>query len=202
MANKKMQRIGIGFIAIFMILGTVGSLLVVILSIKNSEQDQVRLQEAFGQYQKDDAKQTKELSDKYYPIFKDYADSVAPFEYTSEEVAIKDLKIGEGEKVTKDTEYSAYYIGWNPQGEIFDQSIEKESLKKPILSGGLIEGWREGVIGMKIGGIREITIPAKKAYGEQGSGEKIPPNSPIKFVILAVPQVLPVPMPKILQGLQ
>ncbi len=202
MASKKIQRIGTALIALFMALGTVGSLLVIILGIKNEGQDQIRFQQAFEQYQKDDEKQTRELSEKYYPILKEYVNLVAPFEHTSEDLTIKDLKEGSGAKLEKETEYSAYYIGWNPKGEIFDQSIEKDGLKKPILGSGLIEGWREGVLGMKLGGVREITIPAEKAYGEQGSGDKIPPNSPIKFIVLVVPKVLPVPLPKVLQGLQ
>ena len=41
---------------------------------------------------------------------------------------------------------------------------------------------------MKIGGIRELTIPAAKAYGDKGSGEDIPANTPIKFVVMAIPK--------------
>ena len=48
-------------------------------------------------------------------------------------------------------------------------------------------GWYDGVEGMKIGGVREVTIPAGLAYGETGSGEDIPPNTPIKFLIMAIP---------------
>jgi FKBP-type peptidyl-prolyl cis-trans isomerase len=50
----------------------------------------------------------------------------------------------------------------------------------------MIEGWNQGVLGMKIGGVRELTIPAELAYGETGSG-KIPANSPIKFVLMTIP---------------
>jgi hypothetical protein len=41
--------------------------------------------------------------------------------------------------------------------------------------------------GMKIGGVRELTIPSDKAYGETGSGDNIPPNTPIRFIVMAIP---------------
>ncbi len=45
----------------------------------------------------------------------------------------------------------------------------------------------KGVVGMKIGGVREITIPAAQAYGEAGSGEDIPANTPLKFILMIIP---------------
>ena len=75
---------------------------------------------------------------------------------------------------------------------MFDQSIGEGNLKTPlpIASGlknaGLIEGWKEGMKGMKIGGVRELTIPSDKAYGEQGS-DSIAPNMPLKFLVMAIP---------------
>ena len=50
----------------------------------------------------------------------------------------------------------------------------------------MINGWKEGVIGMKLGGVRELTIPAAKAYGSQSAGDKIPANAPLKFVVMAI----------------
>lgn len=52
----------------------------------------------------------------------------------------------------------------------------------------MIKGWSQGVIGMKIGGVRELTIPYDLAYGETGSGDKIPANTPLKFVIMLIEQ--------------
>ncbi len=50
----------------------------------------------------------------------------------------------------------------------------------------LIPGWAEGVIGMRVGGVREITIPSDLAYKDQGSGNDIPPNTPIKFIVYVI----------------
>ena len=52
-----------------------------------------------------------------------------------------------------------------------------------IGTGSVIKGWEEGVIGMKVGGRRELIIPAEEAYGAKGSGSTIPPNEPIVFVV-------------------
>ena len=104
-------------------------------------------------------------------------------------VQVKDLKVGTGKKLAKDdTDYLAYYVGWCADESIFDSSFDSNdnpSGFKSILdpSVGLIEGWGVGVEGMKIGGIREITIPGELAYGEtmEICGGK---NKPIKFMIM------------------
>ena len=73
-------------------------------------------------------------------------------------------------------------------------------------SAGVIEGWREGIKGMKIGGVRIITIPSEKAYGETGSKdatgkETIPANTPLKFLVMAVPTPAEISMPAYPQSL-
>ena len=52
---------------------------------------------------------------------------------------------------------------------------------------------------MKVGGVRELTIPSDMAYGETGSGEDIPANTPLKFVVMAIPPVEEIPLPQILK---
>ena len=52
---------------------------------------------------------------------------------------------------------------------------------------------------MKIGGVRELTIPSSQAYGETGSGDKIPANTPLKFVVMAIPPVEEIPTPQIIK---
>lgn len=112
-----------------------------------------------------------------------------------------------------DTPMALYYIGWNPDGEVFDSSLAQDALKEPIyhsddaqgfvgLENGidqasLIAGWKDGVKGMKIGGVREITIPSDKAYGPAGSGEQIPPNTPLKFIVMSIPAPDDIPQPEV-----
>ena len=49
---------------------------------------------------------------------------------------------------------------------------------------------------MKIGGVRELTIPADKAYGDKAQGDKIPANSPLKFVVMAIEKPADIPEPE------
>ncbi|HPF30715.1 MAG TPA: FKBP-type peptidyl-prolyl cis-trans isomerase [Candidatus Saccharibacteria bacterium] len=200
MATPKSQRIGIWIIAFVLAAGTLGSFLVMGLSVKNGQVDNERLQEAFNNYQLKVAEQTYELSSKYYVEFKEYASKVSSFDAdTVKELSKVDIKFGDGEEIKEGTDYNAYYIGWNPKGVIFDQSISENSLKEPISSGNMIEGWEEGVIGMKVGGVRELTIPSDKAYGETGKGDDIPANTPLKFIIMIIPKVEEVEIPEVLK---
>jgi FKBP-type peptidyl-prolyl cis-trans isomerase len=200
MATPKKQRIGIWIIAAVMLVGTLGSFAVMVLANQNSKIDQQQQQKLYDEYlkqledqqAKDDAA-AKELSAKYYSAFAQYKDMPAEFDEASvgDTIATKDLKVGDGALIGEGTKYKAYYIGWTPRGKVFDSSIENGSLKTPINTAlmSLIDGWNQGVIGMKVGGVREITIPSDLAYGEEGSGENIAPNTPIKFIIMIIETV-------------
>jgi FKBP-type peptidyl-prolyl cis-trans isomerase len=203
MSTSRSQRVGIWIIAVVLAIGTIGSFFVIILANTNSVKDQAdqqKLQDQYNKlmadYQSKVTAQTKQLSDQYYTSFSSYISEVGSFNADDvKSVTTKDLKEGDGATIDDKTTYSAYYIGWNPEGKIFDQSISGSSLKAPIPGSGLIPGWTAGVKGMKLGGIREITIPADQAYGDKGSGDLIPPHTPIKFIVLAIasPTAIPVP---------
>lgn len=189
--TPKMQRIGILVIAIVMVVGTIGSFLMLILANQNTLNEQAQMakeQQAAAEKQQ---KAAADLSAKYYSTFKPYESRAAEFDASAvgDSVTHEDLVEGDGAVISKDSAYKAYYIGWNPKGKIFDSSINGETLKAPLdLSQmQLISGWYDGVDGMKIGGMREITIPSDKAYGEKGQGDDIPPNTPIKFIVMAIP---------------
>lgn len=196
MSTTRSQRIGIWIIAVVLAIGTIGSFFVVILANNNSAKDQANAQKQYAEYQAKVQAQTDELSSKYYPVLSSFANRVSPFnadEVTS--LTTVDLKEGDGATIDANTTYSAYYIGWNPEGKIFDQSVDGTKLKAPLPGTGLIKGWTEGVKGMKLGGVRELSIPADQAYGDQGSGDLIPPHTPIKFVVLAIPTPPTIPLP-------
>lgn len=214
MATRRSQRVAIWVIAGAMILGTVGGFIAMMVAPGNEAKDKAALDAEMAQwsrlqseYQDKVDAQARELSDKYFSDFSQYASRVATFSADEvKELKTEDLRVGDGEEVKGYTKLAAYYIGWNPSGEIFDGSIDNDKLKAPLyknvsLDNGisqadLIEGWREGLIGMKIGGVRELTIPSEKAYGEQGSGEKVPANTPLKFVVMAVPKLAEIKEPE------
>ena len=211
MATAKSQRIGIWVIAIVMLVGTIGSFAVMILGTKNSNVDQARVKQLTDTYQKEyDVYQGKvsdqatQLSTKYFSEFNQYAGRPAVFDRDSvKTLATADLKAGDGTALTKDSAFTAYYIGWTPNGKVFDGSIDGTKLKAPFTAspGGVITGWTKGVEGMKVGGVRELTIPSDDAYGEKGSGDSIPPNTPLKFVIMVIPTPETIPQPEMPQEL-
>jgi len=197
-SSTKAQRIGIWVIAIVMTIGTIGSFLVIALANDNQKIDQARgtslmseYQAKYSEYSAKVAAQADELSKKYFNDFNQYASLPAAFNKDdAKELAKTDLKVGSGVEIKDGDSFTAYYIGWNPSGEVFDGSIDGNSLKAPFTAqpGSVIKGWSQGVIGMKIGGVRELTIPYDLAYGETGSGDKIPANTPLKFVIMLIEQ--------------
>lgn len=211
MAATKAQRIGIWVIAAFMAIGTIGSFAIIVLANSNGQKDQARLNQLTQDYQKKNAEyqakvaaQAKQLSAEYFATFNQFASRPATFDKGSvAELKKDDLIIGTGADVTKDSTFTAYYIGWTPDGNIFDSSIDKDTLKAPITAqpGGVIKGWTEGVDGMKVGGVRELTIPSALAYGEAGQGASIPGNTPLKFVVMVVPTPEKIPQPDMPQEL-
>jgi FKBP-type peptidyl-prolyl cis-trans isomerase FkpA len=211
MATPKSQRIGIWVIAIVMLVGTIGSFAVMILGTNNNSADQANIKQLTDAYQKEytayQAKvndQATQLSAKYFTEFNQYATQPAVFDRDSvKTLTTTDLKVGDGDVLGKDATFTAYYLGWTPNGKVFDGSIDGTKLKAPITAsaGGVITGWTKGVEGMKVGGVRELTIPSDDAYGEKGSGDTIPPNTPLKFVIMVIPTPETIPQPEMPQAL-
>ncbi|MCA0228752.1 MAG: FKBP-type peptidyl-prolyl cis-trans isomerase [Candidatus Saccharibacteria bacterium] len=213
MATTKVQRYGILAILIVTVIGTIGSFAVLVLGTQNQAKeaaDQQKVvsdyQEKYKEYTAKVTAQGDELSKQYYGTFSPYSSQVAAFDLDGvRELATEDLVVGDGEEITGTTKFAAYYIGWNPKGKVFDQSIDTASnkLKAPLSvatgldAASLIAGWKEGMKGMRINGVRVITIPSDKAYGEQGQGDDIPPNTPLKFVVMAIPAPAEISQPEI-----
>jgi FKBP-type peptidyl-prolyl cis-trans isomerase FkpA len=95
----------------------------------------------------------------------------------------KDLKIGTGATVTASDTITADYTGaLASTGVIFDASADHGGAQTFPLK-EVIAGWTQGIPGMKVGGTRELLIPAALGYGAQGSGSTIPPNSDLVFTV-------------------
>lgn len=94
---------------------------------------------------------------------------------------VEDLKVGEGEEVHSGDYVTIHYLGTLENGQKFDSSYDRgEPFKVRIGVGQVIDGWDMGVVGMKVGGKRKLTIPSELAYGERGVGS-IPANSTLIF---------------------
>jgi peptidylprolyl isomerase len=94
-----------------------------------------------------------------------------------------DLVKGTGATVEAGDTITADYIGaLMKTGVVFDASADHGGAIKFSLS-QVIAGWSQGVPGMKVGGTRRLLIPSSLAYGTQGSGSTIPPNSDLVFDI-------------------
>jgi len=101
------------------------------------------------------------------------------------ELVIEDIHAGEGAEATKGSKVAVHYVGVAfSSGEEFDASWDRG---QPFLftlgKGHVIPGWDTGVLGMKVGGRRKLTIPSAMAYGARGAGAAIRPHEPLVFVV-------------------
>lgn len=96
---------------------------------------------------------------------------------------IEDLTLGEGAEAQPGGLVVAYYHGTlKADGKVFDSAFDRgEPIAFPLT--GVIKGWQDGVPGMKVGGVRRLTIPYALAYGEAGRPPTIPPKADLVFVI-------------------
>ncbi len=97
-------------------------------------------------------------------------------------LSTEDLVVGTGKTVAVTDTVTVHYTGWfATDGSVFDSSVGRgEPITFPL--SGVIQGWQEGIPGMKVGGKRRLVIPADLAYGVNGSGS-IPPNSALVFEV-------------------
>jgi FKBP-type peptidyl-prolyl cis-trans isomerase len=97
----------------------------------------------------------------------------------------KDLVVGEGAEAKKGSTVYVNYVGslWS-NGKEFDSSWKRnEPFLFVIGTGEVIKGWDNGVVGMKVGGRRELRIPSEEGYGKLGNAPKIPKNEALIFVV-------------------
>jgi FKBP-type peptidyl-prolyl cis-trans isomerase len=98
-------------------------------------------------------------------------------------VAIKDVAPGAGPAAKDGDTVSVLYTGKLDDGTVFDSSAKNKNqpLTFTLGKGGVIDGWQQGILGMKKGGKRKLTIPPSLAYGANGVPGKIPPNATLTF---------------------
>lgn len=101
------------------------------------------------------------------------------------ELQIEDLEEGDGATAAAGDQLSVFYVGvLFDGGTEFDSNFDTgQPFEFTLGSGQVIPGWDQGLVGMKEGGRRQLTIPADLAYGAQGQPPDIPPNAALVFVI-------------------
>ena len=100
-----------------------------------------------------------------------------------EKLKIEVLKAGEGEEAKNDDFVTANYIGMLEDGTKFDSSYDRgQPFSFYLGAGQVIKGWDLGILGMKVGEKRRLTIPPELGYGETGAGS-IPPNATLIFEV-------------------
>lgn len=95
-----------------------------------------------------------------------------------------DLLVGNGAEARKGQSATVHYTGWLTDGTSFDSSLNRgQPFTFNLGAGQVIKGWDEGVQGMKVGGKRQLVIPAALGYGSRGAGGVIPPNATLVFEV-------------------
>lgn len=104
------------------------------------------------------------------------------------ELIKQDVRTGTGAEAVAGRTVTVHYSGWlydasrpENKGRDFDSSRGRQPFTFLLGGGQVIQGWDEGVAGMKVGGQRILTIPASMGYGSRGAGGVIPPNATLLF---------------------
>ena len=97
---------------------------------------------------------------------------------------IEDIAAGKGEAAKVGNSVSVHYVGKLADGRQFDSSRDHgRAFSFRLGRGEVIAGWDHGVVGMKVGGLRRLTIPPAEGYGAKGTGGVIPPNATLVFEV-------------------
>ena len=102
-----------------------------------------------------------------------------------DDLVIEDIVVGDGREAQPGDTVSTHYVGVAfSTGEEFDASWNRGApLDFRVGVGQVIQGWDQGLIGMKVGGRRRLEIPAHLAYGDRGAGSAIGPGESLIFVV-------------------
>jgi FKBP-type peptidyl-prolyl cis-trans isomerase FkpA len=107
-----------------------------------------------------------------------------PYDFIPTGLVKEDLVIGNGQTAHAGDDIVVHYVGWLTNGKQFDSSkSRRDPLDFSLGAGDVIQGWDEGIPGMKVGGKRKLTIPPALAYREHGLAGVIPPEATLVFEV-------------------
>ena len=109
---------------------------------------------------------------------------LSPIPKVATSMIVEDIKAGSGARAEPGNTVSVHYTGTLTDGTKFDSSLDRgDPFSFTLGNGQVIQGWDNGVVGMKVGGERRLIIPADMGYGERGSPPVIPPGATLVFTI-------------------
>jgi peptidylprolyl isomerase len=95
-----------------------------------------------------------------------------------------DLQVGEGVEAAKGKTVEIHYIGWLEDNTKFDASQDPDHpFTFRIGIDDVIQGWHQGITGMRVGGRRRLVVPPELGYGKQGMARVVPPNATLVFEV-------------------
>lgn len=99
-------------------------------------------------------------------------------------LGVEDVKVGEGAEAVAGKTVTVHYVGTLTNGRKFDSSRDRgKGFTFQLGAGKVIQGWDQGVAGMRIGGVRKLNIPPDMGYGDRGFPPVIPPGSTLLFEV-------------------
>lgn len=113
----------------------------------------------------------------YHP---DLEVDLSSFEETSSGLFVQDVVEGDGPVARRDSRVWIHYVGWLPDGTVFDASLGGDPFHLRLGAREVIRGWNEGIVGMRRGGVRRLVVRPGLGYGTRGSGD-VPPGATLVF---------------------
>lgn len=107
-----------------------------------------------------------------------------PRSFYIQNMKVETIKQGQGTEAKTGDTVTVNYVGTLENGTKFDSSLDRnEPFSFTLGQNRVIQGWEQGVLGMKVGETRKLTIPPELGYGSSGAGGLIPPNATLIFTI-------------------
>jgi peptidylprolyl isomerase len=128
------------------------------------------------------------------------AEEAAPWEAREGGLEVQDVSAGTGDEVVNGAVAEVHYTGMLADGSVFDTSLERgKTFEFRVGAHQVIRGWEEGLIGMRVGGVRRLVIPAALGYGSRAAGP-IPPDSVLYFEVQLLGLIPPRQAPEALEA--